>query len=505
MPAANLPVIVGAGQYVNRSREIADAVEPLEMMATVALAAERDAGVEGLIAGIDSLQVVNIIAWPYADTTGLLAERLGASPAQRIYTAVGGDTPQRLVNQTAEAIVRGETRLALICGAEVLASTRLSRKLGVTLPWHERGVPQEMVGDKRSGFTEAESRHGAVMPTRVYPLFENAIRANLGLSLEEHSRRLGALYERFSAVAATNPYAWFPQPLTADEITTVGSNNRMVCFPYPKRMNAIMEVNQAAAVVLTGSRTAAELGIPEERWVYLWGCGEANDKWFVSDRVNLHSSPAIRAAASRALGMAGLGVDDIGMFDLYSCFPSAVQLAMGELRLAMDDPRPLTLTGGLAYAGGPGNNYVTHSIAAAVDRLRQSPEAKALVTGLGWFATKHSAGVYCASRSPNERWERTDPAVDQAPVEAMESPPTADRAEGAAIIESYTVQFNREGEPEMGIVIGRLGNGEKPGARFIANTPADADLMRAMTREEFVGASGRVSHDAESGRNVFAP
>src|SRR3989337_2918333 len=112
MSAANLPVIVGAGQYVNRSREIADAVEPLEMMATVALAAERDAGVEGLIAGIDSLQVVNIIAWPYADTTGLLAQRLGASPAQRIYTAVGGDTPQRLINQTAEAIVRGETCLA---------------------------------------------------------------------------------------------------------------------------------------------------------------------------------------------------------------------------------------------------------------------------------------------------------------------------------------------------------------------------------------------------------
>ena len=201
MSAANLPVIVGAGQYVNRSREIADAVEPLEMMATVARAAEDDAGVEGLIARIDSLQVVSIIAWPYPDTTGLLAERLGARPAQRVYTAVGGDTPQRLINQTAEAIVRGETRLALICGAEVLASTRLARRLGATLPWHERGIPQEVVGDSRSGFTEVESRHGAVMPTRVYPLFENALRAHLGLSLEEHRRRLGALYERFSAVA----------------------------------------------------------------------------------------------------------------------------------------------------------------------------------------------------------------------------------------------------------------------------------------------------------------
>jgi len=148
---------------------------------------------------------------------------------------------------------------------------------------------------------------------------------------------------------------------------------------------------------------------------------------------------------------------------------------------------------------------VTHSVAAAVARLRESPGAKALVTGLGWFATKHSAGVYGAGRPPNERWQRTDPEVYQAPIEAMESPPTVERADGPAIVESYTVQFNREAEPEMGIVIGRLGNGEKPGARFIANTPPDADLMRAMTREEFVGASGRVSHDGESDRNVFSP
>src|SRR3990172_7065325 len=225
MSAANMPVIVGAGQYVNRSREIADAVEPLEMMATVARAAEDDAGVEGIIARIDSLQVVSIIAWPYPDTTGLLAERLGASPAQRVYTGVGGDTPQRLVNKTAEAIVPGETRPALICGAEVLASTRLARKLGITLPWRERGIPQEMVGDSRTGVSEVESRHGAVMPTRVYPLFENALRAHLGLTLEEHSRRLGALYEPFSAVAAQNPYAWFPRALTPDEITTLSPSN----------------------------------------------------------------------------------------------------------------------------------------------------------------------------------------------------------------------------------------------------------------------------------------
>ena len=505
MSSANLPVIVGVGQYVNRSRDLADAREPLDMMEIVARAAQDEVGVQGLLARIDSLQIVNIIAWPYLDAPGLVAERLGASPAHRIYTTVGGETPQRLINNTAESIVRGETRLALLCGAEVLASTRRSRKAGAKLPWHQRAAATEMVGDNRTGFSEDEVRHGAVMPTRVYPLFENALRAHQGLSIEAHRQRLGALCQRFSAVAAKNPYAWFPNALTAEEITTVSPDNRMICFPYPKRMNAIMEVDQAAAVIMTGSNTARELGIPEDRWVYLWGCGDVNDKWFVSDRVNLHSSPGVRAATGRALSMAGLTVDDIAFFDLYSCFPAAVQLAMGELGLTLDEPRPLTVTGGLPYAGGPGNNYVMHSVATAVTRLRRDPAAKALVTGMGWHATKHSAGVYSAGRPPNESWRRTDPQTDQAALDKMESPPSVERAEGPASVESYTVQFNREGEPEQGIIIGRLGDGEKPGARFIANTPPDTDLLWAMTREEFIGASGQVSHEAESERNVFRP
>lgn len=163
------------------------------------------------------------------------------------------------------------------------------------------------------------------------------------------------------------------------------------------------------------------------------------------------------------------------------------------------------MTGGLPYAGGPGNNYVMHAVASAVDRLRQNSSQKALITGLGWFATKHSAGVYSAQRPPLERWQRTDPEDDQARLEAMESPPTVERAEGPASVESYTVLFSREGEPEQGIVIGRLSGGEKPGARFIANTPPDSDLLWSITQKEFVGTPGHVRHEAESRRNVFSP
>jgi acetyl-CoA C-acetyltransferase len=345
------------------------------------------------------------------------------------------------------------------------------------------------------------------MPIRMYPLFENAIRAHLGLSIEEHQRRLGELCARMTRVAAENPRAWFPQARTAEEITTVGPENRMVCFPYPKLMNAIIETDQAAALIVTGSETARELGIAEERWVYLWGCGDARDKWSVSERVNYHSSPGMKAAMQRALGTAGLTVNDIGAFDLYSCFPSAVQLGLEALGLKPDDPRPLTVTGGLPYAGGPGNNYVAHSIAAMVERLRERRHDFGMVTGNGWFVTKHSAGVYSA-RPATGGWKRTDPEIDQAHVDAMESPAFVETAPPAggqgveAVVETYTVAFDREGEPEQGIVIGRLG-AAGDGARFFANTEPDRELLWSMTREEFVGRRGRVSHDAGSGRNVF--
>jgi acetyl-CoA C-acetyltransferase len=265
-------------------------------------------------------------------------------------------------------------------------------------------------------------------------------------------------------------------------------------------MNAIMQVDQAAAVIVTGSETAREIGIPEEKWVYVRGCGQANDKWFVSDRVNYHSSPGIKAATSRALSMAGLAADDIDFFDLYSCFPSAVQLGLDALGLRTDEPRDISVTGGLPYFGGAGNNYVMHSISATVERLRANPGQNALNTGLGWFATKHSAGVY-STTPPTGEWNRTDPAIDQARVDADASPPVTDVPGGAATVETYTVGFGRDGEPEIGIVIGRTAAGE----RFFANTPVDRDLLWSMTREEFIGATGTVSTDSATKMAVFSP
>ena len=216
-----------------------------------------------------------------------------------------------------------------------------------------------MLGSDRPPLTELEAARGLDRPLRVFPLFENALRAECGESIDEHQARVADLWARFSTVAAANPYAWTRQPRSAQEIRTPGVSNRMVSFPYPKLMNANDRVDQGAALILCSVGAARPAGVPESQWVFPVSGADAHDHWFLSHRHDLRSSPAIAEIGRRAFEMAGIGIDDVAHVDLYSCFPCAVQMAARELGLALDDPsRSLTVTGGLGFAGGPGNNYV---------------------------------------------------------------------------------------------------------------------------------------------------
>lgn len=493
-----LPVIIGVGQVTQRPGAERPR-EPLALMADAARAAEADAGAGDLLHALDSLRVINVLSWPSKAPAQDLARALAVAPREQIYTAVGGNAPQWMVNDAAERIHAGEVTLALIAGAEAVYSARRARQQGVDLGWSPRGNPAPDAGDTRPGTTPHEMAHGATLPAQIYPLFENALRARYGRTIEEHQRALGELMAPFSEIAARNPYAWFREPRTAHAIATPAADNRYIGFPYTKRMNAIIDVDQGAAILMTSAGEARRIGVPEDRWVYLHGCGDANDHWYITERVGYHASPAIAAVGARACSMAGVSVDDIAHFDLYSCFPSAVQITRDALGILPDDPRPLTVTGGLPYFGGPGNNYVSHSIAAMVERLRADRGSFGMVTANGWHVTKHSAGIY-STRAPERPWQRTDPRADQAAIDAQPGPPFEESPSGAATVETYTVLFSREGAPERGIVIGRT----TAGARFIANTPDDRRLLESMTKREMVGTPGTVA-GTDDGRNVFTP
>ncbi|HXJ35554.1 MAG TPA: acetyl-CoA acetyltransferase [Candidatus Eisenbacteria bacterium] len=493
------PILVGAGQLTQRDVEPDRALEPVAMMAATARLAAEDAGAgDRLLAAVDSLAVVNVFSFPYGNAPRLLAERLGIRPREELYTTIGGNTPQWLVNGAAARIAAGKAGVVLLAGAETVRSVVRARRQHVRLAWGGGDGTPAVVGEDRDGTSPYETAHGLVIPTVIYPLFENAIRARRGWSLEEHARRLGALCSRFAAVAAENPHAWFRERRTPEEIATVTADNRMIGYPYPKLMNAILDVDQAAAVIMTSAGRARALGIHPSRWVYLWGAADAHDHWFVSERVDYASSPAIRAVGEAALAQAGTDVGAIDHFDLYSCFPSAVQIGRDMLGIPEDDPRPLTVTGGLAYFGGPGNNYSMHAIATMMDRLRAAPGTKGLVTALGWYLTKHALGIY-GTAPPPRPFAPTDGAAVQRAVDAEPAPALVEAASGRATIETYTVLHDRDGAPVRGIVVGRT----EDGRRFLANTPGDRTVLDALVAREAIGGPGTVRRDGDT--NVFDP
>ena len=499
MNEGNQVVLIGVGQCVQRDVSPDRAKDPVGLMADATSAAAQDSTLgRRLFSELSLVATVDTFAWQPSNAAGLVAEAVGASPSRLVNSTVGGNTPQAYVNWLAAEIRAGKAGTCLVTGVNVVASMMKARAAGVRLAWPTGGGQgAERFGDDRPGGSDYENAHGLFLPANTYPLFENALRARRGLSVGEHSLAIGRMFSRFTETAAQNPYAWFPVVRSAEELVTPSDTNRWVAFPYTKYLNAVMAVDQAAAVVVTSAAEARRLGVPEDRWVWFLGGGAASeDPWNVSERPRFDACPAMSFAAEQAMARAGVTSGDLDFFDLYSCFPVAVELACEGLGISENDPRGLTLTGGLPYFGGPGNNYSLHGIAAMAEALRAKPGASGLVTANGWYLTKHAAGVY--SSAPPERAPRREPDSSsarhpQGPMNVTQSP------DGSAVVETYTVVCGRSGQPETGIVVGRLDSGE----RFLAHTPEDPALFEDWMTSEAVGRRGRVR--TASPVNVFTP
>ncbi|HUY21838.1 MAG TPA: hypothetical protein VMV22_05815 [Acidimicrobiales bacterium] len=470
-----IPVVLASGQSIER----AATVTALDL--AVRAADEALDVAPRLRASVQQVSMVNILSPVGAAPAAALAARTGLSPQRTEVTTVGGNSPQWLVNRAAAAIAAGELESALVVGAEAQRSARA----GNAAPGVPAGQPtgagdpgaDPVVGDDRPGVGDAELAVGLVAPVHVYALFESVIARRAGRTAAEHRRVLGALMAPFSAVAATHPQAWFPVARTAAELAEVHPDNRLVTEPYPKRMCAVLAVDQGAAVLVTSLALARACGVAD-RAVFCWSGAQATDVWFPSARPDPGTSPGIRAAATAALGAAGLGVDDIGAFDLYSCFPSAVHMAVEALAIAPDDPRGLTVTGGLPYFGGPGNNYALHAIATLADRLR-GRDGTALVSAMGWYATKHAVGVYGAA-PPGQGWRRGDTTDRQRAIDASAVEVATD-AGGRAVVVASTVAYGRDGAVTAAPVIARLDDG-----RHVAAAAAAGELP-ALAGRNLVG------------------
>lgn len=481
------PVIVGVGQTLNRTDEGAPEAEPVTLMARALRTAEADSGASGVLGRVQVVAVVPVVSWRYRDPGRLVAAELGATRAATWLPSMGGNTPQSLLNRLCRAIQAGDADLGVVVGGESYRTRIAAKREGRHLDWHRQAddvSPDWSDGEEFSLGHPAEVARGILVPTQAYPLFETALWHESGRTFDEHIAAVGELWAGFSRVAAANPFAWRRESYTAEGITTPTPENRMIGFPYTKRMVSNPDVDMAAGLIVCSVERARSLGITEDRWVFPLSGTDGRDP-LMSERVDLFSSPAIGAATSRALALAGVGVDDVAHLDLYSCFPSAVQLAVEELGISAD--RPLTVYGGLCFAGGPWNNPVSHALASMVDVLRSEPGSIGMVTANGGNVEKHAVGLY-STEPPADgfRWEDVQHLVDAAGGRSV-----ADDHAGPVTVEAWTVMHERDGSRSRAHAACLTAGGER-----CWGVTDDADVMERMTSgEDLVGTAARVDEE----------
>ena len=506
----NTPILVGNGQLTDKRGK--EGFNYLEMLQEVSKKAILDCEAKNdLHEHIDTVAVIRFVAdtphrdsatsnlWGYPNMPRSLSKALDLNAHNEIYTTTGGNSPQIAVNELANRIKDNQIECALLAGGEALDTFVSRLKEGLEVNWEDNpGGEPEIIGKSTDGTNDHEKLHGIFDPSSVYPLFANSLRDHYKQSINEHMKATGELFETFSKVASKNEFAWFPIHRSASEISEVKPENRMIGLPYTKYMNSIMRVNQSCAMVMMSAKKARELGIPESKWIFIYSGSCVNDIWNVSDRTNYHSSPAIKGCTEGVFELANISIDELDFIDLYSCFPSAVQIAMKELSLEKDDPRGLTVTGGLPYFGGPGNAYVMNSIATMMNKLRSKPGQFGLATANGWYITKHGAGIFSSKPFEGEWNQIADTASLQKKIDMADKPGFTEIAEGKCKVETYTVVHSRKG-PDKGIIIGRLFDG----TRFIANSERDPVSLSYISENDMLNTSGVVSNDGK--RNIFKP
>jgi acetyl-CoA C-acetyltransferase len=503
----DMPVIVGVGQFTERLDDPGyRGLSPAEIAAEAGRAALADCGAGaavacriGIVGGIRTFEDSTPIPAPFGkpDKYPLaVAKRLGLTPHTAILDKAGGNSPLSMLAEVGERIRAGNAEAALIFGSEAISTVRHLSKIGEKRDWAEQldGEMEDHGRGLEGMITRYNTAHGIQGAPPSYALLENARRARLGLSREAYRDEMGRLFAPFSAVAAQNTYSSArAAAMSAEEIATPGERNRMIADPYTLKMVSRDQVNQGAAVLVMSRAAARAAGIDESRFIYIQGMALAQERDLIL-RPDPGASAAARLTLASALADAGKSADDMALFDFYSCFPVPVfAAAVDSLGLSPDDPRGLTVTGGLPYFGGPGNNYSMHAIAEMSQRLRTRPHDFGLVGLNGGILTKYGALVLSAQ--PCE-WRpcRTDDIQQE--VDAEPLPRVTRTPNGRGRVLTYTINY-KAGVPERGIIFGELDSGE----RFIANN-SGAETLAEMVAEDPLGRT--VFAGSPAGGNLFA-
>ena len=502
----SLPIIVGVGQVVDHwdGRDLDKSSSPISLITESIKRAQADAGVFDLVEKIDTLAVVRAYTDslrkpfdPFGKAKNFPAaviEAASLSPKRTIYSTAGGEQPQSLVNELSEDIARGDIRMAMITGGEALATLKTALKKQLALDWSsEADADIEERGAQTDFISMYEMVNGMGLPPQTYAAMEQALRARLGMSKAQYLNYMGGICAGLSKTAQQNPYSQYPQAKSAEFLATASKDNYPICDPYLKWHIAQDGVNQASTLILTSVGYAKELGIDPGQWIYLHGYSDVKEK-LVSERPDLSKSKALELAISGAISSAGIAAGDIAYRDIYSCFPIVVHLASEVLGL---DPvsDQMSMTGGLSFFGGAGNNYSTHAIATVVEKLRQDKQAYGLVLANGGFMSKQSAGVYSAKMP--QAWAESSSEALQTKVDAQPECKLLNE-DCTAVIEAYTVRHDRNGITHA-YLFARNDQG-----RVMAAVPADhRATMQALHKfDNPVGQTVNIIH--REGKNILS-
>jgi acetyl-CoA C-acetyltransferase len=476
------PVLVGVGAAIQREDDPEKAAEPLELMARALEAAAEDAGAPQLLSKLDAISAPRGF-WAYGDPGRLLAERFGASATHTTVAEVG-ILQTTLFGEAARRIATGEADVVAVMGGEAKYRTLRTQILGVeeTLTVQEGAVADRVLRPHDELYTPLEERLGLLMPVNPYAVMENALRHEQGLSIDAHRREIAEMWARMSQVAAANPRAWRREAIDADAIRLPSERNAMLAFPYTKLHNSQWNVDQAAGLIFCSAGAARTLGVAEDRWVFPQAVTESNHMVTLSRRARPERCAGARIAGTRALELSGAVAGDVAHLELYSCFPVAVRIQARELGFSLD--QSLTETGGMAFAGGPLNNFVLQSLVRMAEVLRSDRGSLGLLTAVSGILTKQ--GFTTWSTEPPAQGFRFEDATD--PVAAATETVEIDESfDGVARVAGYTVQYAGT-EPARAIA---LCDGSD-GSRALC-TGADPALLRLATEDELCGRRVRVT------------
>ena len=486
VPEDCIPVIVGIGEIVDRPKEIAEGLEPLDLLEQALHRAEADAGAK-LLGEVQSLDVVNFLSWRYRDPEKLLAQRLGMQPAHCYYGPVGGETPIRYIHEAAKRIARGEFAVAAICGAEAQSTVTKADRAGVKLPWtpfaHDVAEPKRGAAFQKP----LAVKLGVFRPVTVYPFYEAASSAHWGQTPHEAMAESGTLWSRYSEAAAQNPNAWLKRRYAPDEITTPTADNRLIAWPYNKLMVANPSVNMGGALLLTSLAKARALGIAEDKLVYPLGGASAEDPPDYLLRDQFYESHPQNAVLKAAMDLADGDGKKFDAIELYSCFPCVPKMARRTLGLGAD-VQP-TVTGGLTFFGAPLNTYMTHAAVAMVRKLRDGGKL-GLLYGQGGFVTKHHGLVL--SRTATKAALKQETSVQaEADSHRRVVPEFVTEATGKGKVEAFTVIYRGNGEIEHGVTMLRTEDDRRTLGRIPAGDAKTLAHLQNMERTP-VGTIGEI-------------